>query len=178
MVVKKSRPLAAKLKLPLTRSRPSSKLQHSIRWVLKRNKLNKAIYKHKENKRITCPTKLELDAGCGGANPRLVFHLVPYGLETDSGKNATLEIEIEVPKKCSRMHSATKVKVSVSVRELKEEKFLARHGGVEKSMNLRQFLIPQFVTHGNLKDSHCDQIEIHASAELIMYSKLTHSPQN
>ena len=172
--MKKSRPLSAKFKLPLTRP----KLRHNIRWVLKRNKLNEAIYRHKENKRITCPTKLELDTGCGGANPRLVFHLVPYGLETDSGKNATLEIEIEVPKKCPRMHSATKVKVSVSVREVKEEKFLARHDDVEKSMNMRQFLIPQFVTHGKLKDSRCDQIEIHALAEVVMHSELRSSPAN
>ena len=146
--------------------------------MLKRNKLNEAIYKHKQNKRITCPNKLELDAGCGGANPRLVFHLVPCGLENDSGKNATLEIEIEVPKRCTRFHSETKVKISISVRELKEDKLLAKHGGVEKSMSLRQFLIPRFVTHGDLKDSHCDQIEIRASAELIMYSKLTRSPTN
>ena len=139
----------------------------------KRNKLNKKIYKHKEKERITCKKKLELDAECGGANPRLVFHLVPYGLEDDAGKSVTLEIEVEISRKTRMsMHSSTKIRLSVFVQEMKEdEKFLARHENIEQSIDMSRFFISQFLTHECLKLSRCDQIEIQASAELIPHSE-------
>ena len=118
VAIKKSRPRSAKLKLPFSRSKPHDVLK----WHVKRSPLNKAIYDHKEQKRITCKKKLELDAECGGANPRLVFHLIPYGLEDDAGKCATLEIEVEISRKTrSTMHSATKIRLSVFVQEMKED---------------------------------------------------------
>ena len=176
MAAKKGRSRSAKRKLPFSRSKP----QDILKWHVKRSTLNKAIYDHKEQKRITCKKKLELDAGCGGANPRLVFHLVPYGLEDDAGKSATLEIEVEIPRKTrSTMHSATKIRLSVFVQEIKEDgNSLARHKNIEKSIDVSRFFISHFLTHECLKHSRCDQIEIHASAELIPHSEHPHTPTN
>ena len=158
-------------RLPLVKSRPS-KPKHTFKWDLKRNKLNKKIYKHKEKERITCKKKLELDAECGGANPRLVFHLIPYGLEDDAGKSATLEIEVEISRKTRMsMHSSTKIRLSVCVQEMKEGNLLAKHENIEQSIDVSRFFIPQFLTHECLKHSRCDQIEIRASAELILHSE-------
>ena len=176
MKVKKHR---IKLKLSLAKPQ-STKPKHGLNWDLKRNRLNKTIYKHKEQKRITCKKKLELDAGCGGANPRLVFHLIPYGLEDDAGKSATLEIEVEISRKTRMsMHSATNIRLSVFVQEMKEDgEVLARHHNIEQSIDMSRFFISQFLTHECLKHSRCDQIQIQASAELIPHSEHPHTPTN
>ena len=176
VAVKRSRPRSAKLKLPFSRSKP----QEIFKWHVKRSTLNKAIYDHKEQKHITCKKKLELDAGCGGANPRLVFHLIPYGLENDVGKSATLEIEVEISRKTRMsMYSATKIRLSVCAQEMKEDgKFLTRHENIEQSIDMSRFFISQFLTHECLKHSRCDQIEIQASAELILHSEHPHTPTN
>ena len=168
-----------RLKLTLAKSRPP-KPQHTFKWDLKRNTLNKKIYKHKEKERITCKKKLELDAGCVGANPRLVFHLIPYGLEDDAGKSATLEIEVEISRKTRMsMHSATNIRLSVFAQEVKEDgKVLTRHDNIEQSIDVSRFFISQFLTHECLKHSRCDQIQIQASAELIPHSEHPHTPTN
>ena len=170
---RKGRPRSAKRKHPFSRSKP----QNDLKWHVKRSTLNKAIYDHKEQKCITCKKKLELDAECGGANPRLVFHLIPYGLEDDAGKSATLEIEVEISRKTRMsMHSSTKIRLSVCVQEMKEGNLLAKHENIEQSIDVSRFFIPQFLTHECLKHSRCDQIEIQASAELILHSEHPHAP--
>ena len=122
MAGRKGQQRSAKRKHPFSRSKP----QDDLKWHVKRNTLNKAIYDHKERKCITCKKKLELYADCGGANPRLAFHLIPYGLEDDAGKSATLEIEVEISRKTRMsMHSSTKIRLSVSVQEMKEGNLLA-----------------------------------------------------
>ena len=168
-----------RLKLPLAKSWPP-KPQHTFKWDLKRNTLNKKIYKHKEKERLTCKKKLKLDAGCGGANPRLVFHLILYGLEDDAGKSATLEIEVEISGKTRMsMHSATTIRLSVFAQEVKEDgKVLTRHDNIEQSIDMSRFFISQFLTHECLKHSCCDQIEIQASAELFLHSEHPHTPKN
>ena len=165
-----------KWKRPFSRSKP----QDVLKWHVKRSTLNKAIYDHKKQKRITCKKKLELDAGRGRANPQLVFHLIPYGLEDDAGKNATLEIEVEISGKTRMsMHSSTKIRLSVCVQEMKEDgKVLAKHDNIEQSIDVSRFFISQFLTHECLKQSRCDQIEIQASAELILHSEHPHTPTN
>ena len=176
VAIKKSRPRSAKLKLPFSRSKP----QDVLKWHVKRSTLNKAIYDHKEQKCITCKKKLELDAGCGGANPRLMFHLIPYGLEDDAGKSATLEIEVEISRKTrSPMHSATKIRLSLFAQEMKESgNFLTKYDNIEKPIDVSRFFISHFLTHECLKQSRCDQIEIQASAELIPHSEHPHTPTN
>ena len=176
MAAKKSRPRSAKLKLPFSRSKP----RDILKWHVKRSTLNKAIYDHKKEKSITCKKKLELDAGCGGANPQLVFHLIPYGIEGDAGKSTTLEIKVEVSRKTRmHMHSATKIKLAVSAQEVKaEEKILVNHDNIEQSIDVSRFFVLQFLTHECLKDSHCEQIEIQASAELMPHSEHPCTPTN
>ena len=173
MAGRKGQQRSAKRKHPFSRSKP----QDDLKWHVKRNTLNKAIYDHKERKCITCKKKLELYADCGGANPRLAFHLIPYGLEDDAGKSATLEIEVEISRKTRMsMHSSTKIRLSVCVQEMKEGNLLAKHENIEQSIDVSRFFIPQFVTHECLKQSRCDQIEIQASAELIPLSERPHTP--
>ena len=176
VAAKKSRPCSAKLKLPFSRSKP----QDILKWHVKRSTLNEAIYDHKKQKSITCKKKLELDAGCGGANPQLVFLLIPYGIEGDAGKSTTLEIEVEVSRKTRmHMHSATKIKLAVSAQEVKaEEKILVNHDNIEQSIDVSRFFVLQFLTHKCLKDSHCEQIEIQASAELMPHSEHPCTPTN
>ena len=108
-----------------------------------------------------------------------MFHLIPYGLEDDAGKSATLEIEVEISRKTrTPMHSATKIRLSVFVQEMKEDgKVLARHDNIEQSIDVSRFFISQFLTHECLKHSRCDQIEIQASAELIPHSEHPHTPK-
>ena len=51
-----------------------------------------------------------------------MFRLIPYGLEDDAGKSATLEIEVEISRKThTPMHSAIKIRLSVFVQEMKED---------------------------------------------------------
>ena len=170
MVKAKQRPCTPQKKLIRLARRCSKSSSQELKWLLKRNDLNKAIYKHKENKCFTSSDKLELDVGCGKANPKLVFKLYPYGLEQDCGKNTTLEVEIELPKKCTRLPSSATLKLRVTALDCKEAQNITSHG-VEKSMELRRFVILGFVTHDDLKNSHSDLIEIQASAELTGVTK-------
>ena len=66
-----------------------------------------------------------------------MFHLIPYGLEDYAGKSATLEIEVEISRKTrTPMHSATTIRLSVYVQEVKEDgEVLARHDNIEQSMS-------------------------------------------
>lgn len=153
-------------KLALTRKQSRDSV---LRWQIKRNLLNKAIYKHKENKCYTCSEKLELDAGHGGkANPRLIFKLYPYGLDRDRKTNVTLHVEIDVPRKCPRLADSTQLRLSVVAYDLNESRKLGEEQVVEKQANLRDFLLHSFITHDSLKNSHSDHIEIQASAELLI----------
>ncbi len=154
-------------KLPLTRKH-SRDTNLQWQWQLKRNVLNKAIYKHKASKHFTCPEKLEVGAGSGGkANPRLIFKLYPYGLEDDTNTNPTLQVEIEVPKKCPRLSDSTSIRLTVTAYDVRESTELSGERVVTKPANLRDFLIPAFITHDDLKNSHSDHIEIRASAKLL-----------
>ena len=148
--------------MPLPKSSKSS--SQELKWTLKSNDLNEPIYKHKKKKCFTSSDKLELDVGCGKANPKLVFKLYPYGLEQDRGKNTTLEVEIEVPKKSMRLPDSATLKLTVTALDCKEARVLKTYK-VEKSMHLRTFLILDFVSHDDLKKSHSDLIEIQATAE-------------
>ena len=138
-----------------------------MQWSLKRNELNKIVYGHKTKKCLSSPDKLELGYADAKTNPKLIFKLYPYGLEEDFGKNATLEVEIKIPKKCPHLPSSAKVCLTVAAWDCKERCCLNSET-VERPMNLRQFTIPEFITHAALKESHSDYIEIQASAELIM----------
>ncbi len=159
----KSKPRHWKLALTRKHSRVAK-----LRWQIKRNLLNKAIYKHKESKCLTCSEKLEVDAGPGGKfRLNLIFRLYPYGLDEDRNTSATLEVETEVPKKCPRPPDTTRVKLSVVAFDVKESKKLSDKPDVSILANIREYLVHGFLTHDSLKNSHSDLIEIQASAELL-----------
>lgn len=146
---------------------PLSVVRSDMRWLLKRNDLNKAIYEHKADKFFTSPHKLDVDVG-GKANPKFVFHVYPYGLEEDYALNATLEVEIWFPKtkKSPRLPSVVNVALSVEVWDCDTGDCISSCDA-EVSMNLRRYTIHRFITHASLKESHSDYIEIQASSELL-----------
>ena len=150
--------------------RTTSKLFRSksllLSWKLKCDNLNDHIYKRKlKCKPITCPNKLELDFGCGKANPKLSLRLHPYGLESDTGRNTSLEVEIIVPNKCKRLPVSATVRLYVSVWSTEKGEAL-NSCKTEKFMSLRVFHIPAFITHEDLKHSTSKWVEVQACAEL------------
>ena len=157
----------ASLKVVRSKSLPLS-------WQLKCDDLNDRIYKRKlKHKCITYPNKLELDVGCGRGNPKLSLRLFPYGLESDAGRNSTLEVEIIVPNKCKRLPVSATVRLHVSAWNTRNGEAL-NSCKTEKFMNLRVFHIPAFITHEDLKHSNSKRIEVQASAEL---RAVTHQDQ-
>ena len=143
-------------------------------WFLKRKKLNRIIYEHKTKTYICSPNKLKLDVGtCTKEKPKLVFTLYPCGLEEDCGNTATLEIEIQIPKKCPRLPSSAKVNLSVTVWECNEGSQYLKVSDftVEELMSLRQFIIFKLITHTFLRESRSNYIKITASTKLIGVSE-------
>ena len=136
--------------------------QKELSWSVKRNKLNKAIYEHKENKTIECTKKLELDVGHRSSlNPKLSLILHPYGLESDKRRYVSLEVRIDMSKKAPKLSSGAKVRFSVSATDVGENKQLFECT-VEKDVLLREFYINKFISHEALRDSRSETIEIKA----------------
>ena len=156
----------SRLKRPLIGTR-SKRLVRDLSWSVKRNKLNKAIYEHKENKTIECTKKLELDVGHGSSlNPKLSVILHPYGLEGDKRRYVTLEVHIDVSKKAPKLSSAAKVRFSVSATD-NDEKQQLKDVTVDKDVLLREFYIHEFISHEALRESRSETIAIKAYVEYL-----------
>ena len=155
----------SRLKKPLIRTR-SKRLARDLSWTVKRNKLNKAIYEHKENKTIECTKKLELDVGHGSGNPKLSVILHPYGLEGDKRRHVTLEVHIDVSKKAPKLSSGAMIRFSVSASDTGENRQLIEVS-VEKDVLLREFYVYEFISHEALKESRSETIEIKAYVEYL-----------
>lgn len=146
--------------------------QRGLLWSVKRNELNKAIYKHKEKKMVECPKKLELDVGHGSShNPKISLALHPYGLERDKQRYVTLEVRIDVSKKAPKLSSSAKVRFSVSAADGDENKQL-NECVVEKDILLREFYVHEFISHEALRESRSKVIEIKALIEYMPCSVL------
>ena len=152
---------ARKLRFSLPWKQPAT--TKNIVWRIKRSEINEAIYEHREEQVITCPDRLVADIGHGGANPRLLLKLHPHGIEEDYDKNVTLEIDIELPKKCPRLHSAAKIDVTLSSWDCKENKPFSSRQEISASMNMRSVSVKQFISHNALKHSRSDLVEIRAA---------------
>ena len=142
---------------------------NQVIWPIKRDKLNKYIYKH-TSKLKACKAKLELvpDQDNYGPLPKFVLQLHPYGSEEDSNKYITAKVTIERPKKC-RLHSETKIEFQLSAQE--DDPSTGREIGHKKAQQEQVtqsfFYIKEFISHEELKNSHCNLIYIIAAVALI-----------
>ncbi len=83
----------------------------------------------------------------------------------DTNTNATLQVEIEVPKKCPCLSDSTSIRLNITAYDVTE---LSGERIVTKPAKRGDFLIPAFIMHDGLKNSHSEHIEIRASAELLV----------
>ena len=166
-VLSKWRPVSA---LFHTKPKPRFIEPNKLVWPVKRDKLNKYIYKHK-TKLIRCKLNLELISEHGiGSSPKLSLQLHPYGAEEDSNKFITAKVSIEL-RRC-RLHSDTRIAFTISAKE--DDPSSGAHIGhfQEKQEQITKcfFYVKQFIDHQELKNSSCDYILVISSATLIMPS--------
>ena len=144
-----------------------AKPHKEIEWPVKRSKLDKIIYE-KKDKVLTCAIKLELDGGLKGSNPKLTLHVHPYGREEDCNQNMTMEVGLEIPTQPSapRLDSRAEVEVNVQAED-GERKVVFGKRTVRESTRLNYFYLKGFVSHHDLKQSHCTQVVFTITANLI-----------
>ena len=135
-----------------------------ISWVVRRDKLNEAIYKHKKDKLFKCPKELTLESG-GKHSPKLTAFLQPYGFEEDVGNKVTFTVEVNASVK-SNLSSQARIHVTVKVVEPERGEVLVKPVVLENSANCRILRYKGLLTHALLKRLECDNIEIQVSASL------------
>ena len=136
-------------------------------WPIKRDKLNKYIYKH-TSKLKTCKAKLELiPEQDNGPLPKFILQLHPYGTEEDRNKCVTAKVIIEFPKKC-RLHSKTKLEFEISAREEDPStgNEIGHRQAQQEQVTQSFFYIKKFITHEELKASQCSYIYVIAAVQL------------
>ena len=157
--------------LKLARRSRSKASKHIHEWSIKRNKLNKVIYEHKESKFFQCPDKLELDVQSdSGSNLKLklTLALYPYGLEQDRNQNVTLRVDIDVPRKSPKLNDNAKVKLTVAVQvSLIAGEYFSKEFCKEISTFTREYYIYGIIPHETLKESKSDSLKITAYAEFL-----------
>lgn len=154
-----------------TKPKPRLIEPNKLVWPVKRDKLNKYIYKHKA-KLLRCKLNWELTSSEHriGPSPKLSLQLHPYGAEEDSNKFITAKVSIE-SSRC-RLHSDTRIRFIISARE-GDSTSGAQIGRLqEKREQITKsfFYIKQFIDHQDLKNLSCDYIQVIASATLILPS--------
>ena len=141
---------------------------NKLEWPIKRDKLNKYIYKQK-TKLLKCKAHLEVTPDQGsGPQPKIFIQLHPYGAEEDSNKCISVKASIELPRKC-QLHSETEIEFEISARELQTQASGAEIGPLKRKheqITRNFFYIKGFITHEALKNSQCDYIQILVSAWL------------
>ena len=143
--------------------------RESIQWTIKRHKLNKAIYKHEEEKTIKCKKKIEVDIGLDRIlNPSLTFILHPYGLQEDKEQNATLVVHIEASKKAPILKDPSVVKLLLNVKAGSGSQELLNKADFKINLNSRTHVCFGIVSHEALRKSHSETIliEIKVDVEL------------
>jgi hypothetical protein len=134
-----------------------------IVWSVKRDKLNEAIYKHHKEKLFKCPRELELDNG-GKRPPRLTLYLHPYGYEEDAQQNLTLSVTLDISVKCHIPSSAV-IHIDISASESSVGSKL-RKVNLECPVDTRIARCKSFLSHKELRELECDNIDIEVSARL------------
>ena len=148
--------------------RPKLVEPNKLVWPVKRDKLNKCIYKHK-TKLLTCKVNLELVSDHdSGPIPKLSLQLHPYGIEEDANKCVTAKVSIELPKKC-HLHSETRIEFQISARE-DDTSSGSEIGQVQirkEQITQNFFYVKKLITHQDLKNSQCNYVQVCAMAKLV-----------
>ena len=160
---KKPRRGSIRSKLVTFRHKHSKEL---IQWIIKRHKLNKAIYQHKETNTIECKKKIEVDIGLDSSlNPRLTLILHPYGLEADKEQNATLVVHIKASKKAPILKDSTVVKLLLNVKEGDANQELLNEASCKINLNSRVYAWFGVISHEALRKSRSETILIEVKVE-------------
>ena len=156
-----------KWKQVLFHDKPKPRLvePNKLVWPVKRDKLNKCIYKHKM-KLLTCKVNLELVSDYdSGPIPKLSLQLHPYGTEEDGNKCITAKVSIELPKKC-RLHSDTRIEFQISARE--DDTSSGREMKRWKEQITQKFFyVKEFITYQDLKNSQHKYVQVCAIAKFV-----------
>ena len=152
--------------------KPKPKLlkPNELVWPLKRDKINKCIYKH-TSKMLTCKVKLELvplSSHDSGPLPKLSLELHPYGTEEDANLAVTAKVTIEFPKKC-RLHSERKI--VFHIRATEDDALYGSEIGQpqaqQEKITSNFFLVKNFIVHDDLKKSQCEYVIVTAKVDLM-----------
>lgn len=146
--------------------------EDQLKWSIKREKLQKIIYKQQRDKHLTCSSKVELEAGPGTPKPKLVLCLHPYGLEEDANTSVTLEVRIETSARSKPLVQQldSRAEVEVSVRAEDREGVELGRRCVTQSARFNYFLVRGFINHQLLKQSHSETVVVTCSAKLVYIS--------
>ena len=143
-------------------------------WPIKREKLNKYIYKH-TSRLLTCKSKLELippNDKIRGPLPKLCLQLHPYGTEEDDNRCVTAKVMIEHPKTKCQLHSDTMIEFVISAREgdAHSGAEIGRIRTKQKLVTQSHFYVKGIITHKSLKKSSSDYVQIEATVTITQDS--------
>lgn len=141
-------------------------------WNVNRSKLNKSIYNHQTNAFVRLPNFIAINLTSLGLPHEAKFHFIlhPYGLDIDSGKNATLEVTIHLPSNilghaldCTRVH----LHASAYDNHARET---INAVTVEGNLNQHKMHVFGFLPHLALKESRSQRIVVrgHITAMLTI----------
>ena len=147
---------------------------NKVIWPIKREKLNKYIYKH-TNKLLTCKSRLELippNDKIRGPLPKLCLQLHPYGTEEDGNRCVTAKVMIENPKNKCQLHSDTMIEFVISAREddAHSGAEIGRIRTKQKLVTQSHFYVKGIITHESLKKSSSDYVQIEATVAITQDS--------
>ena len=124
---------------------------HSFSWKVSREDLIKPIWRHKEQRCVTRPSKFELDANLGKHNPKLSFILYPCGQFQDAGKAVTMAVRIAISEKCPPLPPASKLHLALVMWDGEREGIEVNRRKVEEKLNTSMFYIYNLIDHDQLK---------------------------
>ena len=167
----------AKKKHTLFLLKPKAKLvgPNKVTWQVKRDKLNKYIYKH-TSRLLPCKAKLELippHDKVRGPLPKLYLYLHPYGAEEDENKCVTAKVVIEHPKGKYPLDSKTMIEFVVTAREGDGDSGvqIGRVSATEKLLT-SFFYLKKVISHERLKTSQSVYIQIQATVNIVESSSI------
>lgn len=145
--------------------------QNELAWSVKRDVLNKYIYKN-QSKLLTCKPKLELESDQASNSPKLILQLYPYGAEDDANKHVTVKVLVDLPRKC-KLHSETEIELTIGAME--DDSTGAWIGPLKKKcepITKSFFYVKKFISHLKLKNSSCKYVQIIAHTNLALETSL------
>lgn len=144
-----------------------------------RDKLNRAIYSHKENS-TRLPSPIDLDLASLGFKCRTKFHFIlhPYGVDIDRGKNTTLEVKVHLPSHLvGHDLDNTRIVLHTSVHDQDAQETI-NDMTIDGVLNQHKMLIFGFLPHLALKESHSRQITMRGQITAMLTREAVRAPTN